>query len=148
MQVILLHDVEKLGNANELVTVSPGFARNYLIPRRLALPADASTKKQVAEREKQNARREEKMLMEIHRYVDVLKGTTFKVGAKSGTSGKIFGSVTTIQLAAAIKQQKNISVDRKKIVLPEDVSTLGTYTATVNLHKDVSVPVAFEVVAE
>jgi len=148
MEVILLQDVEKLGNANELVKVSPGFARNYLIPRKLASPADTTAKKQLAEREKQNARREEKMLMEINRYVDVLKGTTFKVGAKTGTSGKIFGSVTTIQLASAIKEQKNITVDRKKITLPEDISTLGTYTATVNLHKDVSVPVAFEVVAE
>jgi large subunit ribosomal protein L9 len=148
MEVILLQDVDKLGSASDLVKVKPGYARNFLIPRRLGVPADETAKKNFAEREKQNARREEKMMMEINRYVDVLKGTTFKVGAKSGTSGKIFGSVTTIQLAAAIKQQKSITVDRKKIALPEDIGTLGTYTATINLHKDVSVPVNFEVVAE
>ena len=148
MEVILLQDVEKLGKENELVKVRAGYGRNFLLPRKLAAVADESGKKQVAERKKQDTRREEKMLKEITRYVDVLKSTTFKVGAKTGTSGKIFGSVTTVQLASAIKQQKGITVDRKKIILAEEVKTIGTYTANIDLHKDVQVTVTFEVVGE
>jgi large subunit ribosomal protein L9 len=148
MDVILIQDVDKLGNANELVKVRPGYGRNFLIPRKLAIVADEAGKKLVAERQKQGVRREEKLLMDINRYVDILKSTTFTVGAKTGTSGKIFGSVTTLQLAAAIKKQKNITIDRKKITLPEEVGSLGTYTANIDLHKDVKVPITFEVVAE
>ena len=148
MEVILLQDVDKLGRENELVKVRPGFARNYLIPRRLAVIADGGQKKMLDERMKQETRREDKMLKQISNVVDVLKNTKYTIGAKTGTSGKIFGSVTTIQLAHAIKKLSGIAVDRKKITLPDDVSVLGDYKATVHLHKDVSVDVAFEVVAE
>jgi large subunit ribosomal protein L9 len=148
MEVILLQDVEKLGNESELVKVKAGYARNYLLPRQLAVSANESQKKMLDERVKQNDRREEKMLKEIVKVVDVLKGTTYRIGAKTGTSGKIFGSVTTIQLSHAIKKQSNIPIDRKKITLPEDVSMIGEYKANIQLHKDVAVEVAFEVVAE
>jgi len=149
MEVILLQDVTKLGKENEIVKVKDGFARNYLIPNKFAILANESGKKHIAELEKQQARREEKMLKEINSVVEVLRSTTFKVGAKTGTSGKIFGSVTSFQLADAIKKQKNIKVDRKKITLPEDIGTLGSYTAKIVLHKEVpEVDVNFEVVAE
>ncbi len=148
MEVILLQDVAKLGNESELVKVRAGYARNYLLPNKMAVPADDAQKKMLEERNKQNDRREEKMLKEIVKVVDVLKGTTYRIGAKTGTSGKIFGSVTTIQLSHAIKKQSNISVDRKKITLPEDLSMVGEYKANIQLHKDVNVEVAFEVVAE
>ncbi len=148
MEVILLQDVSKLGKENDLVKVKPGYARNFLIPRKLAVVADEAARKQLAERNKQDARREEKLLKEINVVVDKLKGATFTIGTKAGTSGKIFGSVTSHMLAAAIKKQLNISVDRKKITLPEDVKNLGAYTAKVDLHKEVSVEVNFEVVAE
>src|SRR6188474_1321794 len=104
MEVILLQDVDKLGRENELVKVRPGFARNYLIPRRLAVIADGGQKKMLDERMKQETRREDKMLKQISNVVDVLKNTKYTIGAKTGTSGKIFGSVTTIQLAHAIKK--------------------------------------------
>ena len=148
MEVILLQDVEKLGRENELVKVRPGFARNYLIPRRMAVVADGGQKKMLEERMKQEGRREERLLNQINKVVDQLKNTKYVVGAKTGTSGRIFGSVTTIQLANAIKKQSNISVDRKKITLPEDISMLGEYKANLNLHKEVNVEVAFEVIAE
>jgi large subunit ribosomal protein L9 len=100
------------------------------------------------ERIKQEERREEKMLKEIAKVVDLLKNTKYTIGAKTGTSGKIFGSVTTIQLAQAIKKQSGVTIDRKKITLPEDVSMLGEYKANIALHKDSSVEVSFEVIAE
>ncbi|MBA2407227.1 MAG: 50S ribosomal protein L9 [Chitinophagales bacterium] len=148
MDLILLQDVEKLGRENELVKVRSGFARNYLIPRKLAVVADQGQKKMLDERMKQESRREERLLKQISTVVESLKNTKYIVGAKTGTSGKIFGSVTTIQLAHAIKKQSNLSVDRKKITLPDDVSMLGEYKANISLHKDVNVEVAFEVVSE
>lgn len=114
MEVILLQDVDKLGKESEMVKVRPGYARNYLIPRKLAVVADESQKKMLSERIKQEDRREEKMLKEIAKVVDLLKNTKYTIGAKTGTSGKIFGSVTTIQLAQAIKKQSGVTIDRKK----------------------------------
>jgi len=114
MNVILTQDVDKLGKEGELVKVRPGFGRNFLLPKRLAVTASAAALKDFEEKKKQDSRREEKMMKEITKYVDVLKDTIFKIGVKAGTSGKLFGTVTTHQLAAAIKAQKNISIDRKK----------------------------------
>ena len=148
MEVILKQDVEKLGIENELVKVRPGYARNYLLPKGLAVMADAGSRKQLAEREKQSGRREEVLLKQLGSVQEKLKNTTLTIGAKSGTSGKIFGSVTTHMISNAIKKQLNVVIDRKKITLPSDVSNLGSYTAHINLHKDVSVDVPFEVVSE
>jgi large subunit ribosomal protein L9 len=148
MDVILLQDVDKLGAANEMVKVRSGYARNYLFPQKLAVVADESQKKQLTERQKQDDRREEKMLQKINDVQEQLKSVTYTVGAKTGTSGKIFGAVTTIQLAHAIKKQSGITVDRKKISFNEEIEALGNYTANVHLHKDVLVTVNFEVVAD
>lgn len=148
MEVILLKDVEKLGLANDLVSVKPGYGRNYLIPQGLAKVANTSNRKEWEESQKQAARREEKLMQELQSVVDKLKGASITVGAKAGTSEKIFGSVTTLQVADSIKKQLGVAIDRKKIVLPEEVKMLGAYTATVNLHKDVEVELNFEVVAE
>jgi large subunit ribosomal protein L9 len=146
MEVILLQDVVHLGKQNDLVKVRPGYGRNLLLPKGLAALATESQRKQLEERLKQDARREEKIMSQLQLIVDTLKSTVFQVVAKSGTSGKIFGSVTNVQLADAIKKQKNINIDRKKITLAEDVKNLGSYTANVNLHKDVEVSISFEVV--
>lgn len=148
MEVILLKDVEKLGLANDLVSVKPGYGRNYLIPQGLAKVANASNRKEWEESQKQAERREEKLMQELQTVIDKLKGATVTVGAKAGTSEKIFGSVTTLQVSDSIKKQLNISIDRKKIALPDEVKMLGSYTATINLHKDVEVELNFEVVAE
>ena len=148
MDVILLQDVDKLGKENELVKVRNGYARNFLLPKRLAVVADDSQKKMLNERVKHEERREQKLLNAISQVQDVLKNTKYIIGAKTGMSGKIFGSVTTIQLSHAIKKQSNIAVDRKKITLPDDVSMVGEYKASIALGKDVNVEVNFEVVAE
>ena len=148
MEVILKQDVDKLGQENELVKVRPGYARNFLIPRGLAVVVTEGSRKQLAEREKQAGRREEQLLKQLGSVQDKLKNTTLRIGAKSGTSGKIFGSVTTHMITDAIKKQLNIVIDRKKVTLPEDVSNLGNYTAHIVLHKDVAVDVPFEVVSE
>jgi large subunit ribosomal protein L9 len=146
MEVILLQDVAHLGKHNDLVKVRPGYGRNFLLPKGLATLATDSQRKQLEERLKHDVRREEKLMSQLQTIVDTLKSTVFQVAAKSGTSGKIFGSVTNVQLADAIKKQKNINLDRRKITLAEDVKNLGTYTANVNLHKDVEVTISFEVV--
>src|SRR5436190_23453008 len=148
MDVILLQDVDKLGKENEMVKVRNGYARNFLLPKRLAVVAHDSQKKMLNERVKHEERREQKLLNAISQVQDVLKNTKYTIGAKTGMSGKIFGSVTTIQLSHAIKKQSNLSVDRKKITLPEDVSMIGEYKANIQLQKDVNVEVSFEVIAE
>ncbi len=149
MEVVLLQDVEKLGAQSQIVKVRPGFARNFLIPRGFAVAASEGARKFAVEKQKQTQRREEKLMSQLQTIVDKLKNTVVKVGAKVGTSGKIFGSVTTLQLADAIKKTFSVNVDRKKItILEEDIKVLGSYKALVELHKDVKVEVGFEVVAE
>jgi large subunit ribosomal protein L9 len=148
MEIILIKDVEKLGFANDLVNVKTGYARNYLLPNGFAIIANSSNKKQREETLKQLERKEEKMLSKIQEVIDKLKETVIQVGAKVGTTDKIFGSVTTHNLAEAIKKQTGISLDRRKIHIEEEVKTIGSYTAEVNLHSDIKVDLKFEVVAE
>ena len=148
MEVILIKDVEKLGVRNDLVKVKPGYARNYLIPKGFAVVANSSNRKTMENNLKHEAARIEALQS---RYEDVkaaLEGATIKVGAKVGETDKIFGSVTTIQVAEAIKNQKSVEVDRKVIVLNEDIKTLGTYPATITLNKDLNFDINVEVVAE
>ena len=102
MEVILIADVDNLGAAHEKVSVKNGYARNYLIPRKLAVEANPSNLKQLEERMKQIAKKEAKMMAEINPLIEVLKASPLKIGAKTGTSGKIFGSVTSVQLARAV----------------------------------------------
>jgi len=148
MEIVLLQDVERLGDQGEMVKVKSGYGRNYLIPKGMALVANDSNRKIALEKKKQAERREELLMSKLQEVVDSLKSNVIKIGAKVGTSGKIFGSVTTLQLADAIKSQISVKIDRKKIVLPEDIKTIGSYTAEIDLHKDVKVELNFEVVAE
>lgn len=108
MQVILIQDVDNLGGRNELVNVRNGYARNYLIPQKYAIEANPSNLKQLEERLKVQAKKEAAMLAEINKVIEVLKASPVKVGAKTGTSGKIFGSVTALQIARAIRDQKGL----------------------------------------
>jgi large subunit ribosomal protein L9 len=148
MQVILIKDVDNLGAANELVAVRPGYARNYLIPQKYAVEASESNKKVLEERRKVILKREEKLMAEIAKVIDVLKQSPVKVGAKIGTSGKIFGSVTSIQLARAIREQKGYEIDRRRISITEEVKELGTHKATIDFGKDNMFELEFEVVSE
>ena len=148
MEVILRKDVEKLGIINDLVNVKRGYARNYLLPRGYAVLATPANRKQREEYLKHLERKEELMLSQLQETIDKIKDVVVKVGAKVGTTEKIFGSVTTHHLAEALKSQTGITLDRRKITLAEDVKTLGSYAAEVNLHKDINVTLNFEVVAE
>ncbi|RYF96360.1 MAG: 50S ribosomal protein L9 [Chitinophagaceae bacterium] len=148
MQVILIKDVDNLGASNELVTVRPGYARNYLIPQKYAIEASASNKKVLEERQKQLKKREEKLMAEINKVREVLAASPVKVGAKTGTSGKIFGSVTAIQLARAIREQKGYDIDRRRISILDDVKEVGTYKAQIDFGKDNLVDMEFEVAGE
>src|ERR1044071_1676537 len=148
MQVILIQDVDNLGAANELVKVKNGYARNFLIPRKLAIEASPGNVKQMEEKMKQVKKKEDKMLAEINSVIAKLNEAPLKVGAKSGTSGKIFGSVTSLQLSRAIRDQKGYNIDRKKITLPEEVKELGTYKARIDFGNGQTTEVEFEVVSE
>lgn len=149
MEVILKQDINTLGYKNDVIKVKNGYARNYLIPKGLALEATETNRKIVAENQKQRAFKEEKIKKEAQKVADALQNITLKIGAKAGTSGKIFGSVNAIQIAEAIQKQYNYDIDRRKIMVDgESIKELGTYTAKVNLHKEVKLDVKFEVVSE
>src|SRR5438034_4601929 len=148
MQVILIQDVDNLGGANELVTVKNGYARKFLIAKKLASEASSSNLKQLAEKLKVKRKKEEKMLAEINQVIAKLQEGSLKLGAKTGTSGKIFGSVTSLQLARAIREQKGYEIDRKKISIPEEVKELGQYKASIDFGNGKSTDVEFEVVGE
>jgi large subunit ribosomal protein L9 len=148
MQVILIQDVNNLGGANELVNVKSGYGRNFLIPSKLAVEANSSNLKQLEERRKQLAKKEEKLLVEFKSVVAVLQESPLKIGAKTGTSGKIFGSVTSVQLVRAIREQKGYEIDRRRIQIIDDVKELGNYKAKIDFGKGQEVEVDFEVIAE
>lgn len=149
MEIILLENVDGLGKISDQVTVKNGYGRNYLLPRKMALLANKSNKAKAAEIASQAARREEKVLSQYEGLVSQIKAATVKVGAKVGTTGKIFGSVTNVQLAEAIKKATGEEVDRRKITIKaEEVKQLGEYEAVIALHPKVKVDFNFEVIAE
>ncbi|CAN5417671.1 50S ribosomal protein L9 [soil metagenome] len=148
MQVILIQDVNNLGGANELVTVKNGYGRNYLIPSKFAIEASPSNMKQLAEKVKQQQKKEAKLLAEINSVIAKLQDGPLKIGAKTGTSGKIFGSVTSVQIARAIKEQKGYEIDRRRITILDEVKELGTFKAKIDFGNGNECEVEFEVVAE
>jgi large subunit ribosomal protein L9 len=148
MDVILIKDVDNLGAAHEVVKVRNGYARNYLIPQRFAVEASPSNLKQLEEKVKQLKKKEEQMLAAINEVIFKLNEGPIRLGAKTGTSGKIFGSITSLQLSRAIRDQKGYDIDRRKITLPEEVKELGLYKATIDFGNGKSTEVTFEVVSE
>jgi large subunit ribosomal protein L9 len=148
MQVILLKDMDKLGDRFDQVTVKDGYGRNFLIPQGLARVANKSAIAEIEDIKRVEAEEEAAHRAEFEALAVQLASKTLQIGAKAGTSGKIFGSVTNVQIAAAIKDQLGMEIERKKIILPEEVKELGTYTATIQLSREVAGKLSFEVVAE
>src|ERR1700712_3290607 len=148
MQVILIQDVNNLGGVAEMVTVKNGYGRNYLIPQKLAVEASPGNIKQMEEKLKQRAKKEAKLLAELNSVIATLKDGALKIGAKTGTSGKIFGSVTSVQIARAIKEQKGYEIDRRRIHIIDEVKELGTFKAKIDFGNGNETEVDFEVVAE
>lgn len=147
MQVILKEDVANLGYKDDVITVKDGYGRNYLLPQGKAVIATESAKKMLAENLKQRAHKLEKIKQDAQDLAAKLEGVTLSVGAKTSSTGTIFGSVTNIQIAEAL-EKKGYSVDRKVIIIKEAVKEVGSYKALLKLHKEVSVEIPFEVVSE
>ncbi|MCB0772949.1 MAG: 50S ribosomal protein L9 [Flavobacteriales bacterium] len=148
MEVILKQDVEHLGFANDVVKVKDGYARNFLLPRKLAVAATASERKQLAETLKQRAHKEVKLREEADKNAGKLAAQAVKIAAKVGEQGRIFGSVNTIMLSDAFKAL-GVEVDRKHIKIKgEAIKAIGTYEAEVTFHRDVVKTISFEVVEE
>ena len=148
MEIILLQDVRKLGQKDDLVHVKDGYGRNYLIPKGFAIAASPSAKKMHTENLRQRAHKEEKIKTEAEGLATKMADLKLVLGAKTSSSGKIFGSVNTIQIAEALRE-KGFEIDRKNISLPEDqIKEIGKYKAIIKLHRDVKVDVDFEIVAE
>jgi large subunit ribosomal protein L9 len=148
MEIILLQDVANLGSKDDVLVVKNGYGRNYLIPQKLAILATPSSKKVLSENLKQRAHKEAKLKEVALKQAEILKEISIVIGAKTSSTGKIFGSVNNIQVAEALKE-KGFEVDRKQITIKEDsIKEIGKHTAKVKFHRDVVVELEFEVVAE
>lgn len=148
MDIILLQDIDKVGDKHTIVSVKDGYGRNYLIPQGMAIIANDTNRRRLSELQRIENAQEEKKLSFYQEIADKIGNQVLKIGAKAGTSGKIFGSVTNVQLAMALNEQFGVEVDRRKIVIPDEVKELGTYKAVLNLHKEVQPEISFEVIAE
>ncbi|MCB0583752.1 MAG: 50S ribosomal protein L9 [Phaeodactylibacter sp.] len=148
MDIILLDDIEKVGDKHEIVSVKPGYARNYLIPQGLALVANDTNRGKLDEIKRKEAEELAARKAEFEEIAAKLEGQVLKIGAKAGTSGKIFGSVTNVQVSNALKEQFGIEVDRRRIKLPEEIKVLGEYEIDLELHPEVPIKLHFEVIEE
>ena len=147
MEIILKQDIHTLGYKNDIVTVKNGYGRNYLIPTGVAILATESARKMHAENMRQSAHKQEKIKNEALELAKKLEAVTITLGAKTSTTGKIFGSVNNIQIAEALAAQ-GFEIDRKVIAIKDAVKEIGKHSATIKLHKEVKVEIAFEVVSE
>jgi ribosomal protein L9 len=146
MEIILLTDIANLGHKDDIVDVKQGYGRNYLIPQGYAILATPSARKVVAENLRQRAHKEAKLKAEAEELAAQLAEIKLTIGAKTSSTGKIFGSVNSIMISESLKE-KGFDIDRKKIML-KDVKEIGTYTALIKLHREVKVDVEFEVISE
>ena len=147
MKIILKEDISNLGYKDDIVEVKDGYGRNYLIPQGKAIIANPSNLKQLEENQRQRAHKLAQIKAEAEATAAALADVALTIGAKAAANGTIFGSVNNIQIAEALEKLGH-NIDRRTIVLKEPVKELGKYTAKVNLHKEVSVEIPFEVVAE
>lgn len=147
MKIILKEDVAGLGYKDDVVEVKNGYGRNYLIPTGKAVIASPSALKILAENQKQRAHKLAKIKADAEELAKKLEGVKLTIGAKTSSTGTIFGSVNSIQISEALKKD-GFDIDRKSIIIKNPVKEVGNYTATINLHKEVSVDIPFEVVAE
>ena len=148
MEVILKQDVPNLGQKDDIVKVKEGYANNFLIPQGFASFASVSAKKVHAENLRQRAHKEEKIKNDALELAKKLEGMSLTISTKTSTTGKIYGSINTVQVAEAI-EAKGIAIDRKQITLTDDqIKEVGQYTATIKLHREVKVEIKIEVISE
>lgn len=148
MDIILLQTVENLGYKHDVVKVKPGYGRNYLIPQGYGVIANATNKGKLDKIIADIQAKENAKLEDYKKMAAKISGQTLTIGVKSGTSGKIFGKVTNVQVLAELKDKFDIEVERKKVVLPEDPKEIGTYSAVINFHPEVSETIDIELVKE
>jgi large subunit ribosomal protein L9 len=148
MRVILRSDVSDLGKRGDILDVSDGFARNYLVPKGLAMKASAGAESQAAGMRRARDLRDAQDRAAAEEVATTLVPKVIMVAARAGTEGRLFGSVTAADVAAAIESQANVRIDRRKLVLGEPIKSLGTHTVPVKLHAEVEFPVTIDVVAE
>jgi large subunit ribosomal protein L9 len=148
MKVILRTDVESLGKRGDILDVSDGYARNFLVPRGLAMKASAGAASQAASMRRARDLRDAQDRAAAEALATTLVPRVITVTARAGGEGRLFGSVTTADISAAIEAQTNVQIDRRKLVLPEPIKTLGTHVVPAKLHADVEFPVTVDVVAE
>jgi len=148
MQVILIKDVDNLGGKDEIANVKNGYARNFLFPTKQAIEATSSNLKQLEERLKAKAKKEAAMLAEITKVISVLTSSPIKLTAKTGTSNKIFGTITSLQVTRAIREQKGYEIDRRRITLPDEIKELGSYKATIDFGNGQNTEIDIEIGAE
>jgi len=146
-EILLLKPVKKLGSEGEQVTVKAGYARNYLFPQQIAVPLTQSNKKQIEALARKKAEREASEIESAKDLAKKLESTSIAIAVKTGEQGRIFGSVTNRDIIARLAEEK-IELDRKQVKLQDSIKEMGSYTATITLHSDVSVDFKFEVVSE
>jgi large subunit ribosomal protein L9 len=147
MEVILREDIEKLGSRGEVVKVADGYARNFLLPKRLAVVANESNKKIVEQERHAHVRKEAKLVDEAQDLSKLLTGVSVTIAQKAGEADQLFGSVTSKDIAEALEAQ-NFTIDRRKIQLEEPIKQLGEFKVPVKLHKDVTAEITVLVVKE
>lgn len=147
MEIILTQDIDRLGYQYDIVDVKPGYARNYLIPQGMAIAANKSNKKMVDEILRQQSQKVAKIKAEAQAIADRMGDLIIEIKTKAGESGKIFGAITPLQISEALNE-KGFEIDRKKITISEDIKMLGTYQATVELHKDIKHEIQLNVTLE
>jgi len=143
-----LKNISTLGDKHDVISVKNGFGRNFLIPKGLAVIANKSNMTKLDELVAKEKAAEDQRIEEYQAMAEKMQGKTLKIGVKSGTSGKIFGSITNIQIAKALNEQLELEIPRKKIVVDEEIKMIGEYKATINLHEQVPVEIGFELVKE
>jgi len=148
MDIILLQNVDNVGYKHDVVKVKPGYGRNYLIPQGYGVIANATNKKKLEKIVSDLQAAENAKLEDYKAMAAKVAGQTLTIGVKSGTSGKIFGKVTNVQVIAALKEKFDIEVERKKVVLPEDPKEVGTFEAIINFHPEVTETIQLELVKE
>lgn len=146
MKVILHKDLVKVGREGEVVTVADGYARNYLFPRQLAVQATANEMKVVERRRALEEKKAAQLKSDADTAAAALEGKTVKVEARAGSGERLYGSITSGDIADAIQKSLNVAVDKRKVQLLDPIRAVGTFTVPVKLHRDVTVPVTVEVV--
>ena len=147
MEVILREDIDKLGSRGEIVRVAPGYARNFLLPRRMAVPATEANKKIVEQERQAHLRREAQVQADAQDLAKMMVAVEVSISQKAGENDRLFGSVTAADIAAALEKQ-GFMIDRKKIQLAEPIKTLGDFKVNLRLHREVSIEIPIHVVRE